>query len=119
MNLPIFCLRSVLGIAIMTSPVPTLAQTAPFSSLTYVTWDQADTNVDDCKSQGTSALAKAGMAEFTITESAVFASKEPYEGYVYCIFEEKNAKIGVVGVSGPDVKESSRLRGIIEDSMTK
>jgi hypothetical protein len=119
MNLLTFCLRSALGLAMVTLPVPTVAQTAPYSSLTYVTWDQTDTSVDDCKSQGTSALAKAGMSDFSITESAVFATKAPYEGYVYCIFSEKNAKIGVVGVSGPDTKESTRLRKVIEDAMTK
>ncbi len=119
MNLLTFCLRSVLGLAIITSPVPTAAQTAPYSSLTYVTWDQPDTKVDDCKSQGTSALAKAGMSDFSITENAIFATKAPYEGYVYCIFGEKNAKIGVVGVSGPDTKESTRLRKVIEEEMTK
>ncbi|MBW4552293.1 MAG: hypothetical protein KME35_14475 [Aphanocapsa sp. GSE-SYN-MK-11-07L] len=119
MNLLTFCLRSVLGLATVALPVPIVAQPAPFSSLTYVTWDQPGTDVDDCKSQGTSALAKAGMSDFSITESAVFATKAPYEGYVYCIFSEKNAKIGVVGVSGPDTKESGRLRKIIEDEMTK
>lgn len=123
MQISTLLLRSSLGLAITLLARPTLAvpppvSSSPYSSLTYVVWDKPTITVDDCKSQGTSALAKAGMGDFSITSGAVFSSKQAYEGYVYCIFET-NIKVGVIGVAGPDVKESSRLRDIIEDAMLK
>jgi hypothetical protein len=112
---------SSLGLAFALCPSPLLAVPAassPYTSLTYVTWDKPDVTVDDCKSQGTSALAKAGMGDFSISSVAVFSSNKVYEAYVYCVFE-KGVKIGVIGVAGPVVKESSRLRDIIEAAMLK